>query len=180
LCLLYALVGALIARTYLRRFLQARDPAHDTFGSFIRCMALYRVLLLGVYALQVYVLLWPSCVRYDLRLGEVFLAEKLLVLAPLFVALLLSWIPLYRLDRMLRGSDWSRRAYLVFQARLSIGPVLGLVVLLHLAFDGVLLLPGLERLLARIPAIEVVLLLGTLLLVLFFVPVILRGSSTPS
>ncbi len=174
LCLAYALVGAVIGRTYLRRFLQAREEPHALFASFLRCMTLYRALLLAVYAFQVYALLWPSCVAYDLRLGDVLLAGKLLTLLPLPLMLFLSWIPLYRLDRLLKGSEWSLRAYLVFQARLVIGPVLGIVVFLYLVDDGVRVLPGVAKFLARFPALELLLVLAMLVGLFLLSPLLLR------
>lgn len=174
LCLLYGVLGVAIGRTYLRRFLQARDDPRGLFGSFLRCVGLYRVLLLAIYAFQVHALLWPSCVAYDLGLGGVILAEKLLVVAPLFLSLFLSWIPLYRLDRILKGSDWTLRSYVVFHTRLVIGPVLAIVAILHVVFDGAGSLPVVGRLLSRVPAIELVLLLGTLVVMSVLMPLLLR------
>lgn len=174
LCLLYAAIGFAISRTYVRRFLQARDEPLELFASYQRCMTLYRALLLGVYALQVYTLMWPSFVSFDLRLARTILVEKLLVLLPLPVSLFLSWIPLYRLNRLLSGSDWSLRAYLVFQSRLALGPVIGLISILYLIDDAVHAHPAMEVLFARFQALELLLILVVLVVLSLLAPVLLR------
>ncbi len=171
-CLAYAVLGSLIARTYLARF--RSGGGLPVFPSFVRCMILYRVLLLLLFAAQVHVLLWPVFVDYTLRLQHVILVEELVLLSPFVLALFLSWIPLYRLDRELKRSEWSLGAYLRFQSRLIFGPTLSILALVFLLEDTAHAVPWLANLLARHAWLDLILGIASLLVVAAVFPLLLR------
>lgn len=180
-CVAYALIGALLARSFGRRF-ENGDGA-PVFSSFLRCMFLYRVLLLLLYALQVYFFHWPAFVADTMKLDGVVLAERLAGLLPFFLALILSWFPLYRIDRVLRGSQWSRGAYVTFQAQLVLGPILALLTVLFLLDDLIRVVPWLARLMEQSASLGQLFVLAVLLGLFVLSPIALRlvwrGTSLP-
>jgi len=80
-------------------------------------MLCYQGYLLGAYALVTWWLEWPVLVDGTLGLGGWVLADELLRLAPFLGMVALAWVPLYRIDRKLRGGTWTLREYVEWRLR---------------------------------------------------------------
>lgn len=93
----------------------------------------YRAFLLADFAAVIYLLNWSYFVNVTCRLDSVILVGELLTFAPFVLMLLLAWVPLYRVEVMLRHGAWSLRDYVEFNLRqyvlFILAPFLVLVVL---------------------------------------------------
>jgi len=101
----------------------------------------YQVYLLVSFALVFYLAGWPWFVDVALGLRNWVLVDDLLRLLPFVAMLVLSWLPLYRIDRMLRRGTWSRREYIVFHFRQYVLFVLAPFIVIVTAADVFVMLP---------------------------------------
>jgi STE24 endopeptidase len=107
-------------------------------------------LLLGTFALSIYALDWGWTVQTLCLHGtEMLPGAELLILAPLFVALVLSWVVFYDAERALHDAGepepaesaepfWSRAAYVGFHVRQNLALICAPLLLM-------LLMKGLHR-----------------------------------
>jgi len=135
-----AAVTAAVTAISLRRDI---PQWRDHLQRFSRLRTLHYTLLLVVAAGILYRLGWSQLVRYNWQLQHSLLLDELLILVPLLLPLLLTWLAYYEVERALvaglpsgHGSDkqpLSRSAYLGLHVRnyLAIGlvPLFGLVAL---------------------------------------------------
>lgn len=77
----------------------------------------YRGLLVGVFAFQVYGLHWPYMVDKVMHLEGWILLDKVMYLLPFLAAIFVSWIPQFFLERALRGRPSTFWQYVEFQFR---------------------------------------------------------------
>ncbi len=100
------------------------------------------VLLVGAIS---YGLAWPQIVRVNLGLGDWILLDDLLILAPVYVPLLLSWAVFYDVDRAVYEltaeddappSSPGRAQYVLLHARHYLGLVLAPLLLVLGVYDA--------------------------------------------
>lgn len=103
---------------------------------------LYQVYLLGSFLLITYVIDWPLLTEGVLGMHRWVLIDELLRLLPFLVMLVLAWMPLYRVDRMLRRGVWSMREYIEFHFRQYVLFILMPFVVMVTVVDILVLLPG--------------------------------------
>jgi Zn-dependent protease with chaperone function len=114
--------------------------------------ACYQGYLLAAYAFVTWALDWPVLIDGTLRLRGWVLVDEMMRLAPFVAMLVLSWAPLYRIDRQLRAGAWTLRKYMEFNLRqyvlFVLAPFAALVtvvdVLGHLPWAGTLERTGLD------------------------------------
>jgi len=141
---LFATAAAGVTTLGLRRDFSRR---RDLMARFARLRAVHLALWLAVVLTIEYGLAWSRVVRVDWGLGDAFLVDELLILAPAILALLLSWAAFYEVDRTVRlaraaaqaepATVWSRGGYLLFQARHQLGLLLVPLTLFLALYDGV-------------------------------------------
>lgn len=82
-----------------------------------RGVILYHGFLLGEFAFCVYGARWPDVVRTAMGLAHIPLADEILIFLPFAVPLLVSMIPLYRIDALLAGRTGTLAQYMSYQLR---------------------------------------------------------------
>ncbi len=107
---------------------------------------LHSVLWLGLVGAMSYGLGWPQLVRENWGLGDWLLVDDLLILAPVYVPILLSWAAFYEVDRLveeLTVADDSpeprlpaRWRYVLLHARHYLALVLAPLLLILLVHDA--------------------------------------------
>lgn len=138
-----------LAHAFARRLRGEDASPRRLIGRLRFARKLHVAVWLGVAGAILYGLDWGRLVRFNLGLEGAFLADDLLILAPVLLPLVLSWLAFYEVDRALwtagGGTAVSRAAYLSFHVRHYLGlllvPVLGLLMLDDAAR---LLLPDLD------------------------------------
>lgn len=175
--LIYVLTGGFLVRCYLKR-IKSATPGSGEFHSIIKTYAkrvlFYRISLLLVYAVQIYLLHWHLIITYWLGLEDVIFVTLLLILAPFFVTYILSLIPFYRMDCFLRSSQWGIREFLVFQIR-SYFMVIVLPVLFFLLFiDGIYRIEALQELIYVYPLSGWLMALGIMFAMFLSAPFVLK------
>jgi Zn-dependent protease with chaperone function len=103
--------------------------------------ACYQGYLLGAYAVVLWVFDWPVLIDGTLHLGGWVLVDEVLRLAPFLGMLMLSWVPLYRIDRKLRAGAWTLREYVEWHVRQHVLFVLAPFAVLVTVADGLGHLP---------------------------------------
>jgi STE24 endopeptidase len=96
---LIALVGSVVTAHRLRADFAGARPLLERFGCLRRFHA---GLWLGTVAATLYWLDWAQLVRFNWELKGTFLVDKILILAPIFLPLVLSWAAFYEVDRAVR------------------------------------------------------------------------------
>ena len=132
----------------------------------------YHVYLLVSFAMVYYLIGWPRFVDEGLSLAGWVLVDETLKLVPFVAMLVLAWMPLYRIDRVLRHGTWSLREYVEFHFRQYVLFILAPFALIVTAVDVWPRIPGTERL-REMGLEEPVAVLGTVALYVFL-PVVLR------
>lgn len=107
---------------------------------------LYQGYLLGSFVLVTYVFDWPLIIEGVLGMHGWVLIDELLRLAPFLAMLVLAWVPLYRIDRVLRQGHWTMHEYMEFHFRQYVLFVLMPFVVMVTVVDVMELLPGCEML----------------------------------
>ncbi len=133
---------------------------------------LYQVYLLASFAVITYVVDWPLIIDGVLGMHGWVLIDELLRLAPFLGMLVLAWVPLYRLDRMLRQGHWTMREYMEFHFRQYVLFVLMPFVVMVTVVDVLGLLPAagfLER-----TGLDYVVAIGAMSLLYVLSPLVLR------
>lgn len=114
---LYIGLGFILVGYFFKKLRLDPDPNRLTYiKSYYRWLSFYRILILPAYAIQIFLLHWPLVITQWLGLNLIFITY-LLILLPFLTTYILTWIPLYRMDRHIRGSTWSLTEYLSFQIR---------------------------------------------------------------
>jgi Zn-dependent protease with chaperone function len=103
---------------------------------------LCQLYLLASFAVVTYVLDWPLLVEGVLRMRGFVLIDDLMRLTPFIAMLVLALVPLYRIDRMLRGGTWSMREYIEFHLRHELLFILAPVIVMVTVSDVLGLLSG--------------------------------------
>jgi STE24 endopeptidase len=112
---------------------------------------------------------WPQIVRFNWGLEGIFLLDKILILAPVLLPLVLSWAAFYEVEREDRA-DLSRGTYVAVHARHYLGILLVPVFALLAVQDAMRLWwPSLEEG-GRAVAVSA----GAILFLVLFFPVVLR------
>lgn len=111
----YVGLGFLFVRGYIKK-ISSNTVGKNMPHGFAKRMLLYRVLLLVIYAIQIYILHFPLVVRL-LGLENVMFLGVFLVLLPFFATYLISILPFHKLDCILRESKWNMWEYFIFQVR---------------------------------------------------------------
>ncbi len=132
LCLSFlpALLGELLIRR-LRVRVASSDGDSDGRRGTGRLMSLYRMSVVLCYLIAVYFLHWPRVIENLGITGWVFL-DKIVVLLPFGISLLMSWLTTYRIQRVYGHSKDGFLRFLIFQLRMTALPLLplGFVVIL--------------------------------------------------
>ncbi|MFH1229898.1 MAG: M48 family metalloprotease [Planctomycetota bacterium] len=163
----------------------------QSLSRYYRRLFNYRLLLLLIYFIQVYIFHLPILIKNNsgfsgLGIGEIPFITNLLILLPFLLTLLISYIPFYWMERFmhkmqclantyLSGTEFPTLInYLVFQVRtyflLAILPFLVYI----LFFDFVDMLPVLRNLIIVYPFIAWFLFLLLILIVYILAPFILK------
>ena len=132
--MLSGLLSAWLSRRAVRMF--GREPIRGFVRRSHRLALAHRAAVVGLYAVQVYLLDWPWLVYDGLGLRGVLLADDVVLLAPFVLMLAMSWGPSYRLEQVVRGSGWSFWQYAAFQSRHYVAIVLLPWLLFVAAFDA--------------------------------------------
>jgi STE24 endopeptidase len=143
----------------IRRDFEGRHRHLSRFDRLRRAhVCVFLLAVVGVY----YGLDWGQLVRFDAHLNGLPLIDDLVVLAPILLPLVLSWLLFYEVDRALRveladrhGLSFeptSRWSYLDNQFRFGLGLVL-IPLLIMLGAQDVLAITGLSRLLGHYAAV---------------------------
>jgi len=91
---------------FVARRLRADFANHRLWlGRFQRLRRFHLGLWLGTAGGILYCLQWAQLVRFNWRLDHAFLVDKLLILAPVLLPLVLSWAAFYEVDRALRAAS---------------------------------------------------------------------------
>lgn len=122
--LLYGILVVVTGKEPLRKAKLHAIFEQKAGRGYIRMVLLHRLLIVATYAAQVYLVRWPQFVYDSLALRAVPIADDLLVLSPFLVMLLVSWVPVYQIDRAVHHSDWTFGEYVLFQARHSVAIVI--------------------------------------------------------
>ncbi len=138
--LIFAAASSLTVSRALRDRRTAQDQ-HWWLQWFARLKWVHQALWLIVGGGILYALDWPQLVRYNWGFDGIVLLEDLLILAPVWVPLLLSWAAFYEVERTLQAAAHDatspvrplrRSGYVWLQARTHLGlcvlPVLTLLV----------------------------------------------------
>lgn len=113
---------------------------------FARLKRVHQALWLAIGGGILYALDWPQLVRYNWGLDGFLLIEDLLILAPVWMPLLLSWAAFYEVERVLQGitrcnstspPPVRRASYVWLQARTHLGLCVLPVLILLLFQDTV-------------------------------------------
>ncbi|MFH0888092.1 MAG: M48 family metalloprotease [Planctomycetota bacterium] len=163
----------------------------QSLGRYYRRLFNYRLLLLLIYFIQVYIFHLPILIENGpafggLDIGEIPFITNLLILLPFLLTLLISHIPFYRMERFmyriqcLADNNLSETEfptltnYLVFQVRtyflLAILPFLAFILFV----DFINMLPVLRNLITIYPFIGLFLFLLLLLGVYMLAPFVLK------
>jgi len=147
-----ALFAAIGSHGIAKRLRYQQAPQPELLRHFNMLRAVHAALWLTAAGGILYCLGWTQLVRFDWRLNGVFLADDLLILTPVVLPLVLSWIAFYEVDCCLNAPAggatcwWAGlRRYLALHARHYLGllllPILGLLALqdaARLAWPGLL------------------------------------------
>lgn len=133
---------------------------------------LYQVYLLASFALVIYWLDWPRFVDVTLRLHGGVLIDELLRLAPFVAMLVLAWMPLYRIDRVLRRGAWSMREYIEFHLRQYVVFILMPFMVMVTVLDVLALMPFSDALEER--GLDWLITLSTMGALFLFAPYVLK------
>jgi len=106
----------------------------------------YHAYLLISYGMVIFLIDWPLFVDVGLGLGGWVLIDDLLRLLPFVGMLVLAWMPLYRIDRVLRRGTWSLREYIEFNFRQYVLFILAPFSLVVTVADVYPMIPGTDRL----------------------------------
>lgn len=195
-----AAISKFVARQIRRYAAGAADASHDDGPSLAladpmavcRLQRAYRrlrgfhvLLWLAVVVIVVQGLEWPRIVRFNWRLAQVPLVDELLILLPVLLPLILSWVAFYEVDRAGAGGRAvggiaetkstpapfaTRRAYLDLHMRhylaMVLLPVVGLLAVQDVL--GLVLPNGLKD--SAVPVV----LVGTMVLLMAIFPILLR------
>ncbi len=148
---------------------------------FRRLRKVHAALWLAVAAGIVFGLGWPRLVRVNWHLEHTFLIDDLLVLAPVLLPLVLSWVAFYEVDRQVRAASsaeeaaaaapLSRGAYVAVHVRHYLAILLAPVLTLLAVQDAVdLLIPGYRR-----AGTELAIYAPTIALLIVLFPLFLSG-----
>ena len=126
------------------RDLQADQDQRWWLLWFARLKRVHQALWLAIGGGILYALDWPQLVRYNWGLDGFSLIEDLLILAPVWMPLLLSWAAFYEVERVLQGTarcnssppPVRRASYVWLQARTHLGLCV-LPVLILLLFQDI-------------------------------------------
>lgn len=122
-----------------------------------RWRRIHTALWIGMVAVVSLGIGWPQMVRFNWGLDRTFLLDELLILAPVLIPLILSWVAFYQIERATYGARVaagrpttrpapSLRHFLALHARHYLGVMLVPILLLIAAQDAVALwMPGLLR-----------------------------------
>lgn len=132
---LYGLLIVATSRRVLRRVAVHAEFRHEVGRGYYRLISLHRLLMLIIYAAQIYVMRWPQFVYDSVGLRHVPLMDDILVLSPFLGMLVLSWRPMYLADKAVSGQAWNFGQYMVFQIRHYVAIVLVPWLLFVSVFD---------------------------------------------
>jgi len=136
--ILVALAAELPARWLTARL--RRDPSRRPriVRWYNRWRMIYLALSISVYAVTRLGFNWGHLVRTNWDLANTILLGDVLVLAPLLITLVLSWLSFYRVELALHDTSaahpgapfWTGREYLSFYSRHYLGLVFAVLILL--------------------------------------------------
>jgi Zn-dependent protease with chaperone function len=129
-------------------------------------------LILVLFASQCVIFGWPDYVNRVLHVPEYL--DLLPDLLPYFVMLLLSWIGQYRIERKIRNSDWRPMKYFAFQARANFMTIVPMVLIYGVYWAILSFVPHARDLRDSFYYLEVLVMLGLVVAVVFFVPLAIR------
>ena len=135
-------------------------------------LILCQVYLLAGFAFITFFIDWPTVVNYYLHLRHWVLVDEMLRLAPFIVMLVMTWVPLYRIDRMLRGSAWSLREYVEFHFRQYVLFLLAPFAVMVTVLDLFQFLPNAEALQQQ--NVDALIVLGLMGALFVFAPLLIR------
>jgi Zn-dependent protease with chaperone function len=177
-------------RNYFCLTLETEYRIQQNLSSYYRCLSSYRLLLLLVYFIQVYILHLPVLIKnmlngIGLDSGEIPFLTNLLVLMPFILTLLISYIPFYWMERFINGIHClvnneldvafpKLAAYLSFQIRTYFLIALLPLLIFTLIFDLFSMIPFLQHLMIIYPFVEWVLSLLLILLMYILAPFVLK------
>ncbi|MCK4908350.1 MAG: M48 family metalloprotease [Planctomycetes bacterium] len=148
----YVLVGYRLVGYYYRRMVTGPpEKIIELTGRYYRRVQSYRISLLLIYALEIYIGHWPLVVTYYLGLDHLIFLTNFLILLPLLLSYVLSWFPFLKMDRFIRQSEWKLKEYLLFQFRGYFGLIVCPLFFFILFFDIIIYSPGLNRLIVLYP-----------------------------
>ncbi|MHB8973675.1 MAG: M48 family metallopeptidase [Pirellulaceae bacterium] len=106
--LVVILFAAISSRTIARSIARAVDGDQERRLTWLRAFARLKQVHLGawlaVIGITLFALNWPQLVRYNWGLDHAILVKDLLVLAPIWLPLLLSWTAFYEVDLAIHRS----------------------------------------------------------------------------
>lgn len=170
---------------------ETEHQIQQSLGRYYRRLFNYRLLLLLIYFIQVYIFHLPILIKNGpdfggLDIGEIPFITNLLILLPFLLTLLISYIPFYWMERFmhrlqcLANNNLSEIEfptlidYLVFQIRtyflLAILPLLAFI----LFFDFIYMLPALRNLIIIYPFVEWFLFLLLIVAMYMLAPFVLK------
>lgn len=109
---------------------------------YYRLLTIHRVLLVAAYGLSLHWLQWPVVIGKTWSMANWVLMDEFLMLLPFLLALVLSWVALFRVDKRLRGATWGLGEYLVFHSRHYLGVIVLPIFFFFALFDIASLLLG--------------------------------------
>lgn len=168
------LLGALLTRRFLTAPVHNAEEWESAARAFLRAAFVYRVLLVALYAAEVYVWQWPLLVLRVWGLRNWVLLGDVALLAPYLVLLAGSWVVLFPAEKVLRGPGVRLRDHLLFQARAACAFVLGPIFCVMALSEGIEKIPLVERAFYVLPFTQWLLAAGIAVGLFVLSPVLLR------
>jgi Zn-dependent protease with chaperone function len=169
---------AVVAMYFTARKLRVGARGDATFTHEVSFLV-HRLVILGLYGVQVWTFHWPLVVA-EMGVDGWVLVDEILILSPYLLHLLASWTLSFRVERVFRFHRWNVVGYVLFQLRQRLLPLLPMLFLMLLR-DLVEVLAGriaaVERLgiwLRYLVSVQWAFTIGSIVLVLMAAPFLFR------